>query len=60
MIRRLPLLPTLVVGIAVAIMIALGIWQLQRAGEKEQLLARYRAAEGQPPISFPTAPIHSD
>jgi cytochrome oxidase assembly protein ShyY1 len=60
MTRKLPLLPTLVVGIAVAIMIALGFWQLRRAGEKEALLAQYRAAQNQPPISFPTSPIHSD
>ena len=60
MFGKLPLLPTLVVGLAVAVMIALGVWQLQRAGEKEQLLARYRAAQNLPPISFPTAPIHSD
>ena len=60
MIRKLPLFPTLVVGIAVAIMIALGFWQLRRAEEKDALLARYRAAQNLPPISFPTAPIHSD
>ena len=60
MTRKLPLLPTLVVGIAVAIMIALGFWQLRRAGEKEALLAQYRAAQNMPPISFPTSPVHSD
>ena len=60
MIRKLPLLPTLVVGLAVAIMIALGFWQLRRAEEKEALLARYRAAQNMAPIAFPTAPIHSD
>ena len=60
MIRKLPLLPTLVVGLAVAIMIGLGVWQLQRAGEKDRLLARYRAAQNLPPIAFPTGPIHSD
>ena len=60
MIRKLPLLPTLVVGIAVATMIALGFWQLRRAEEKDALLDRYRAAQNQPPISFPTSPMHSD
>lgn len=60
MIRKLPLIPTLVVAAAVAAMIALGVWQLARAGEKEALLARYRAAQNLPPISYPTAPIHSD
>ena len=60
MIRKLPLLPTLIVGLAVAAMIALGFWQLDRAREKEALLARYRAAQNLPPITFPTSPIHDD
>jgi cytochrome oxidase assembly protein ShyY1 len=60
MIRRLPMIPTLVVAAAVATMIALGVWQIRRAHEKEALLARYRAAQHLPPISFPTGPIHSD
>lgn len=45
MTRKLPLLPTLIVGVAVATMIALGVWQLQRKHWKEDLLARYQAAE---------------
>jgi cytochrome oxidase assembly protein ShyY1 len=56
MIRRLPLIPTLVVTAAVLTMIGLGIWQLQRLGEKRALLARYEAAEGLPPIAFPNMP----
>ncbi len=43
--RRLPLLPTIVVLIAVAIMIRLGFWQLDRMHQKEALLARYAAAQ---------------
>jgi cytochrome oxidase assembly protein ShyY1 len=31
MIRRLPVLPTIIVAAAVALMIGLGIWQLQRS-----------------------------
>lgn len=46
MIRRLPVIATVVVGIAVAMMIALGVWQLGRAEWKADLLNRYRAAEG--------------
>ena len=57
MIRKLPLVPTLIVGVAAAAMIALGFWQLRRAGEKDALLDRYRAAQSLPPISFPTGPI---
>src|SRR5205085_173423 len=37
-IRRLPLIPTIIVAAAVAIMIGLGVWQLQRARWKEGLL----------------------
>ena len=45
MIRRVPLLPTLIVLIAVGIMIRLGFWQIDRMHQKEALLARYAAAE---------------
>ena len=58
MIRKLPLIPTLIVAAAVAVMIALGFWQLRRAVEKDALLERFRAAQTLPPISFPTGPIH--
>lgn len=56
MIRRLPVLPTIIVAAAVAVMIGLGIWQLSRAEWKGRLIAQYRAAEKLPPIAFPTAP----
>lgn len=39
--RRWPILPTIVVLCAVAVMIALGVWQLQRKAEKEALIALY-------------------
>ena len=58
--RRLPLVPTVVVAAAVAGMIGLGVWQLQRAGWKERLLAQYAAAEKLPPISWPTAPLKTE
>ncbi len=45
MIRRIPIVPTLVVLIAVGIMIQLGFWQLDRRAWKEGLIARYSAAE---------------
>ena len=57
---KLPLIPTIIVGLAVAVMIGLGVWQLQRAQEKEALLAKYAAARNLPPISFPTGPIAND
>lgn len=51
--KRLPIVPTLLVAICVAAMIALGIWQLHRAAWKDALVARYAAAAGRPPIAFP-------
>ena len=48
--RRLPILPTLVVAAALAAMIALGVWQLRRAEWKEGLLASYRANAGAPMV----------
>lgn len=42
--RRFPVIPTLLVLAAAGVMIALGMWQLDRKGEKEALLARYEAA----------------
>ena len=53
---RLPLIPTVLVALAVATMIGLGIWQLQRKGEKEALLARYEAASDLPPVAYPSPP----
>lgn len=50
---RIPIIPTLIVGAAIATMIALGVWQLGRAQWKEQLLVDYAAAANQPPVSFP-------
>ncbi|NYF31828.1 SURF1 family protein [Sphingopyxis sp. JAI108] len=41
-VRRWPLIPTLLVLAAVAVMIALGVWQLQRKSEKEALIALYQ------------------
>ena len=57
MIRRLPLLPTIIVVVAVAAMIGLGVWQLQRAGWKERLLAQYAEAQKLPPITWPTTAL---
>lgn len=56
MIRRLPLVPTLVVLAAVAAMIGLGVWQLRRAAWKDALLVRYEAARTLPPVAFPKVP----
>jgi surfeit locus 1 family protein len=44
-VKRIPIVPTLIVLMAVAYMIHLGFWQLERLGEKEAMLARYEAAQ---------------
>ena len=55
--RRLPVVPTFLVALAVATMIGLGLWQLQRARWKDGLLAQYAKAETLRPITWPTAPV---
>ena len=44
MLRRLPVIPTVLVLLAVGLMIRLGVWQLDRMHHKDALLARYRSA----------------
>ena len=57
MIRRLPIGPTVLVLVAVAIMMRLGFWQISRLHEKEALLARYTAAGHDPaPVPWPSDP----
>lgn len=60
MTRRGLLIPTIIVLVAVAILIRLGVWQLAQGQRKEALLARYAAAERLPPITWPTVPLKSD
>lgn len=57
MIRKWPLIPTIIVIAAVATMIGLGAWQLQRRQEKIALLDRLVAARDLPPIDWPSAPF---
>src|SRR6218665_970819 len=44
MARRIPLLPTLLVLAAVAVMIRLGFWQIDRMHQKDALVASYAQA----------------
>jgi len=60
MTRKLPIIPTIIVLLAVATMIGLGVWQLQRAKWKDGLLAQYAKAEKLPPVTFPTVPLRND
>ena len=60
MIRRLPLVPTVIVLAAVATMIALGVWQLGRGRQNDALLSQYRAAQGLPPVGWPGGAIRDE
>lgn len=53
--KRLPILATLVVAAAVAVMIGLGVWQLQRAAWKDRLLAELEAIQSLPPLDLDQA-----
>lgn len=49
---RLPLIPSVLVAAAVATMIALGVWQLGRAREKDALQQRYEQNSRLPPMAL--------
>jgi surfeit locus 1 family protein len=52
--HRFPVIPTLLVLVAVGIMLRLGFWQLDRLREKEALLARYATGHvATQEVSFP-------
>jgi surfeit locus 1 family protein len=51
---RLPLVPVLVVAPVLALLLALGTWQLTRADEKEAILAVYRERSQAPAAPLPT------
>ena len=53
---KFPWLASAVVTLAVAVMIGLGVWQLQRAEWKRNLLARYDGAGDLPPVAWPSIP----
>lgn len=50
---KLPLVPTVIVALAVAAMVALGVWQLDRRQEKAALIAQYRANATLAEIAMP-------
>ena len=51
--RRLPIIPTIIVALAVATMIRLGFWQIERAHEKTAQVELFRANLAKPAIAFP-------
>jgi cytochrome oxidase assembly protein ShyY1 len=54
--RRIPIVPTLIVALAIAAMITLGFWQLERLKEKEAALAQYGANLHRPLTAYPANP----
>lgn len=50
---RWPVVPTILVALAALAMVALGAWQLQRRGDKEQLLQRLAVNPSLPETAFP-------
>ncbi|KQM18451.1 SURF1 family protein [Novosphingobium sp. Leaf2] len=59
--RRIPILPSVLVLVAVAIMVSLGVWQLHRLDEKEALLAHFAAARVNPaPVAWSAAGVSND
>ena len=60
-VRRVPIVATIVVALAVLLMVRLGFWQLSRLHEKEALLARYAANATLPPVALPALmPVGDD
>lgn len=54
---RIPLIPTILVAVAVLVMIGLGIWQLQRRGEKAQALQLAASNPTRPRSPFRSSPV---
>lgn len=53
MMRRVPVLASVLVLAAVAVMVALGVWQLGRLGQKEAELAKLKQNMAGPAVAFP-------
>ena len=51
--RKIPILPTLVVAAAAAAMVWLGIWQLHRAAWKKNLIAQFETNLHKPAVAWP-------
>jgi surfeit locus 1 family protein len=59
-VKRIPIVPTIVVALAIAAMVALGLWQLlERRPQKEAFLAQLAANPTRPAIAFPRLPDES-
>lgn len=57
--KRIPIIPTVIVLLAVAVMVRLGFWQLDRLAQKEAMIARYSSAQSTSEI-FPFDKLPQD
>ncbi|HCJ20296.1 MAG TPA: threonine synthase, partial [Erythrobacter sp.] len=58
--RRIPIFATVIVAAAIAVMIALGFWQLGRMEEKDALIQRAeRSLEMAEPVGYPRDPARA-
>ena len=60
MTKRFPVIATVIVAVAVATMLGLGVWQLQRKAVKEALLVQYADSAELPAIAWPAVPLPDD
>jgi cytochrome oxidase assembly protein ShyY1 len=60
MIRRLPIIPTVLVAAIVAGCIWAGVWNLGRAHLHRAELQKAQAASRLPPVTFPTIPMRTE
>lgn len=58
--RAFPVLLTILTAAALAVLVSLGVWQMQRLAWKEGLLARIEAARTAPPVSLDEALARPD
>lgn len=59
--RKYPVIPTIIVAVAVVTMLVLGFWQLQRKAEKEALIALFeRNMASDQPVAYPALPPVAD
>ena len=58
--HRVPIVPTIIVALAVLTMMGLGVWQLRRAAWKDGLVAQYASARLLPPTAFPSVPTDAE
>lgn len=54
---KLPVIPTVIVALAVATMIGLGIWQFDRRAQKEAALASYAGNSARSIMAMPWPPV---